>query len=340
MIRKLLGVLLILLSTAMITSLKPTTASQTSYDTTTLAGKLTSVNNTPGLLISLSGYLQQEAAMSDQATSRAAVASTNSAIPPTYVLNSTLDGTTVKSPDVTVNRDTLAATQNEPSIAVDPNNPNRIVVGSNDYVTRTWSCTVNGTPCSELGDAYSGAYYSNDGGATWCCVATDPNNLATLIPGVEHLTGGQYDAGGDPALAFDTQGNVFFAGLGFDRTQAPNTVAVNRGTFDSNGILHWGLPTFIGQTTSKSILNDKEWIAVDTHATSHFTDRIYVSWTRFIFSAQTGRHIQSPIFVAYSKNGGFGVCTAPVHGEAVIHLHESRGLVGRHLDVYVSVAGR
>src|SRR5207247_10758287 len=39
---------------------------------------------------------------------------------------------------------------------------------SNDYVTRTWSCTVNGTPCSALGDAYSGTYYSNDGGATWC----------------------------------------------------------------------------------------------------------------------------------------------------------------------------
>jgi len=47
MIRKLLAVLLILLSTAMITSLKPATASQTSYDTTTLAGKLASVNNTP-----------------------------------------------------------------------------------------------------------------------------------------------------------------------------------------------------------------------------------------------------------------------------------------------------
>src|SRR2546425_12189968 len=105
MIRKLLAVLLILLSTAMITSLKPTTASQTSYDTTTLAGKLTSVNNTPGLLISLSGYLEQEADMSDQATSRAAVASTNRAITPAYVRHCTPDGTTVKSPYVTRRRD-------------------------------------------------------------------------------------------------------------------------------------------------------------------------------------------------------------------------------------------
>src|SRR6266436_5095967 len=129
MIRKLFAVLLILLSAAMLTGLKPATASQTSYDINTLAGKLASVNNTPGLLISLSGYLQQEADMSDQATNSAAVASTDSPITPNFVLNSTLDGTTVKSPDVTVNQDALAATQNEPTIAVDPNNANRVVVG-------------------------------------------------------------------------------------------------------------------------------------------------------------------------------------------------------------------
>src|SRR5436853_5794437 len=283
MIRKLLAVLLILLSTAMITSLKPATASQTSYAINTLAGKLASVNNTPGLLISLSGYLQQEADMSDQATSTVAAASTNRPISPTYVLNSTLDGTTVKSPDVTVNQDTAAATQNEHTVAIDPNNANRIVAGSNDYVTRTWSCMINGTPCSSLGDGYSGTYYSNDGGQTWCCVATDPSHLGTLIPGVERLTGGIYDAGGDPSLAFDSQGHVFFAGLGFDRTAAPNTVAVNKGTFDSEGALTWGPPTFINPTNSPSTLNDKEWIGADTHAGSPFQDRVYVSWTRFLF---------------------------------------------------------
>src|SRR5439155_7229807 len=254
MIRKLLAVLLILLSTAMITSLKPATASQTSYDTTTLAGKLASVNNTPGLLISLSGYLQQEADMSDQATSTAAAAFTNSPISPTYVLNSTFDSTTVKSPDVTVNQDTLAATQNEPTVAVDPNNPNRIVAGSNDYITRTWSCTINGTPCSALGDGYAGAYYSNDGGQTWCCIATDPSHLGTLIPGVERLTGGIYDAGGDSTVFFDNHGNVYFTGLGFDRTTPPNTVTLSKGTFDTSGNLHWGSPTFIDPTTAPSTL--------------------------------------------------------------------------------------
>ena len=76
--------------------------------------------------------------------------------------------------------------------------------------------------------------------------------------------------------------------LGFNRTSPPNTVAVNKGTFDGSGNLTWGPPTFINQTTSPSTLNDKEWIAVDSHSGSPFQDRIYVSWTRFIFQAGTG----------------------------------------------------
>src|SRR5207245_558955 len=215
-----------------------------------------------------------------------------------------LDSTSVAVPSVTVNQDTLGAPQNEPAIAVDPNDADRIVVGSNDYITRTWTCTIDGTPCSALGDAYSGTYYSNDGGATWCCVATDPSHLGTLIPGVERLTGGIYDAGGDPSLAFDSQGHVFYAGLGFDRTAPPSTVAVNKGTFDASGNLTWSAPTFINQTTSPSTLNDKEWITVDHNSSSPFRDRVYVTWTRFIFNAHTGAYVQSPISEVHSSDGG------------------------------------
>jgi len=203
-----------------------------------------------------------------------------------------------------VNQDTAGAPQNETSIAVDPNRPSRVVASANDYVSRTWSCTIGGTPCSALGDAYSGTYYSNDGGATWCCASSDPNHLGTLIPGVTRLTGGQYDAGGDPAVAFDSHGNVFYAGLGFNRTSAPNTVAVNKGTFSAGGALSWGPPVFINQTTAPSTLNDKEWIAVDSHASSAFRDNVYVTWTRFLFNAHNGAYTQSPIFFASSSDGG------------------------------------
>ncbi len=305
-----------------------------SYDINTLAGKVASVNGTAGLQIRMSAFLQQEADAGEVGAT-----SSSSPITPTFVLSSSLDGSSVVSPDVTVNQDTAAASQNETNIAVDPNNPNRVVGAANDYVTRTWSCTVNGTPCSALGDGYSGTYFSNDGGQHWCCTATDPSHLGTLIPGVEHLTGGAYDAGGDPALAFDSRGAVYYAGLGFDRTSPPNTVAVNRGTFDGSGNLTWGPPTFINPTTSPAILNDKEWIAADAHTSSPFRDRVYVSWTRFIFNAHNGNYVQSPIDFAFSTDGGKTFSTPQLISGNVLFDQGSRPIVGPDGTVYVFFEG-
>ena len=307
-------------------------AEQPIYDITTLAGKVASVNGTAGLQIRFSSFIEQEAAEEDSATAAAPIT-------PGHVLSSPLDGTSVAAPAVTVNRDTAGAPQNETAIAVDPNNPNRIVAAANDYVARTWSCSVSGTPCSALADAYSGTYFSNDGGKTWCCSSSDPAHLGTLIPGVTRLTGGIYDAGGDPALAFDSRGRVYYAGLGFNRASPPNTVAVNRGTFDASGKLTWGAPSFINQTTSPSTLNDKEWIAADTHPTSPFRDRVYVTWTRFIFSAGKGNYVQSPIFFASSSDGG-ATFTAPTNIVGTVHYDQgSRPVVGPDGTVYVFFEG-
>src|SRR5882762_11419408 len=116
-------------------------AEQPTYDISTLAGKVASVNGTAGLQIRFSAFIEQEAAQEVAGTSP-------SAITPAHVLSSPLDGTSVAGPAVTVNKDTAAASQNETAIAVDPNNPNRIVAAANDYVTRTWTCSISGTPCS------------------------------------------------------------------------------------------------------------------------------------------------------------------------------------------------
>ncbi len=311
----------------------PAGAATRSYDISTLAGKVASVNGTAGLQIRMSAFLQEEAA------DPSAPSPANPAITPTFVLSSPLDGTSVLAPDVTVNQDTAAASQNETSIAVDPNNPNRIVGSANDYTTRTWACTIGGTPCSALGDGYSGTYFSNDGGSTWCCTNSDPNHLGTLIPGVEHLTGGPYDAGGDPAVAFDSHGRVFYAGLGFDRTSPPNTVAVNTGTFDGSGNLSWGPPTFINPTTSPSTLNDKEWIAADSHSSSPYRDRVYVSWTRYVFNANNGSYIQSPIFFAYSTDHGATFSTPTNISGNVLYDQGSRPMVGPDGTLYIIFEG-
>jgi hypothetical protein len=236
---------------------------------------------------------------------------------------------------VLVNRDTAAAPQNETSIAVDPNNANRVVSSANDYVTRTWTCTISGTPCSALGDGYSGTYYSNDGGSSWCCASSDPAHLGTLIPGVTRLAGGPYDAGGDPAVAFDSRGHVFYAGLGFNRTSAPNTVAVNKGTFSASGQLSWGAPVFINPTTAPSTLNDKEWIAVDSHATSAFRDNVYVTWTRFKFNGHNGAYTQSPIFFVRSTDGGATFSSPKSIVGNVLYGQGSRPVVGPDGTLYV-----
>jgi len=306
------------------------------YDITTLAGKVASVNGTAGLQIRFSALIQQEADTSDLA---ALGDGTGPPIKPTFVLSSPLDGTAVKAPDVTVNQDTAGAPQNETAIAVDPNNPNRVLAAANDYVPRTWSCTIGSTPCSGLGDAYSGTYLSNDGGTTWCCAATDPQHLGTLIPGVNHLAGGQYDAGGDPAVTFDSRGTPYYAGLGFDRLTPPNTVAVNRGSVDAAGNLSWSAPTFINPTTSPSTLNDKEWIAADANSSSPFRDRVYVTWTRFIFNAATGAYRQSPIFEAHSSDGGATFSAPQLIGAPVIYDQGSRPVVGPDGTVYVFFEG-
>ncbi|PYK26401.1 MAG: hypothetical protein DME59_07820 [Verrucomicrobia bacterium] len=318
------------------------TQSARTYDINTLAGKVASVNGTAGLHIRFSALIEQAA------EETFAPGPVNTPITPTYVLTSPLDGTTVLAPAVTVNQDTAAAPQNETAIAVDPNNSNRIVSGANDYVTGTWDCMVGTTPCSALGNGYSGTYYSNDGGSSWCCNSnpnsiytptTDPSQIGTLIPGVEHLVGGQYDLGGDPSVAFDSQGNVFYAGLGFNITSPPNTVAVNKGTFDGGGTLTWGAPTFINPTTAPSILNDKEWIAADWHSGSPFRDRIYVSWIRFVFNPHNGFYVQSPIFFAYSTDGAATFSTPTNISGNVIYDSGSLPIVGYDGTVYVVFEG-
>ncbi len=330
--RMLLTTFMVLMLVAAV-AVQPGAAAKAQYDLNTLAGKVASVNGTAGLQIRFSALIEAEAEEGEPHLTP------GTPITPNFVLSSPLDGNTIAAPAVLVNRDTAGAPQNETAIAVDPNNASRVVAAANDYVTRTWTCDVNGTPCSGLGDGYSGTYFSNDGGQTWCCNSSDPSHLGTLIPGVTRLAGGQYDAGGDPAVAFDSQGNVYYAGLGFNRTSAPNTVAVNKGTFDGSGNLTWGPPTFINQTTSPATFNDKEWIAADWHTSSPHKDRVYVSWTRFLFNPQNGSFVQAPIFFAYSTDGGATFSTPQNISGNVLYDQGSRPIVGYDGTLYVIFEG-
>jgi hypothetical protein len=111
----------------------PSSAAAPKYDINTLAGKVASLRGTAGLQIRFSAFLEQEAEEPE------GIPTPPPAITPIHVLSSPLDGTTIVAPNVLVNQDTAAAPQNETAIAVDPNNPSRVVGGANDYVTRTWA---------------------------------------------------------------------------------------------------------------------------------------------------------------------------------------------------------
>ena len=320
-----------------LTAIGTASAAQTTFDITTLKGKLASIRATAPAEIRFSARLEFAAEGDEGGGPEDVLAEQTPAAPPNPAL---LDGSSIQAPAVTVNQDHGAAPQNETSIAVDPNNPNRVVASANDYVTGTWSCFLAPAfPCSALGDGYSGTYFSNDGGKTWCCASSDPAHIGTLIPGVTRLTGGQYDAGGDPVVAFDSRGNVYYGGLGFNRDSPPNTIAVNRGTFDSSGALHWGPPAFINQTTSPATINDKEWLAVDANPASRFRDRVYVTFTRFLFNPVNGRYVQSPIMFASSTDGAQTFSEPKIVGAPIIFSQGSRPLVGPDGAVYVIFTG-
>ncbi len=138
--RKLLTIFVMLMLLAGVAA-QPGIAAQSQYDITTLAGKVASLNGTAGLQIRFSAFIEQEAEEEEPNLVPSAP------ITPSFVLSSPLDGDTIAGPAVLVNQDTAGAPQNETAIAVDPNNPNRVVAAANDYVTRTWACDVNGTPC-------------------------------------------------------------------------------------------------------------------------------------------------------------------------------------------------
>jgi hypothetical protein len=116
-------------------------------------------------------------------------------------------------------------------------------------------------------------------------------------------------------------------------------VAVNKGTFDGSGNLTWGPPVFINQTTTPTILNDKEWIGADWHVSSPFRDRVYVSWTRYLFSASKGNYVQSPIFFAYSADGGQTFSTPTNISGNALYDQGSRPVVGYDGTVYVFFEG-
>jgi hypothetical protein len=170
-----------------------------------------------------------------------------------------------------VSRGTLLGrgqSQNETVAAVDPNDPNNVLFGQNDY---------------RNGDGSCGFDYSLDGGKTLGDGLLPESFSAPGFIAPRHY----WDASGDPVVAFDSEGYAYYACLQFNRGVTSDLGGDHSGIFvyrSANGGASWtfpGDPVVQDDGLGAVGLNDKEWMTVDTSSGSSFRDRVYVTWSRY-----------------------------------------------------------
>lgn len=165
----------------------------------------------------------------------------------------------------------FAADQNETSVAISPTDPNRILVGANDY--RSFNALWK--------------FLSTDGGLNWTAASLNPaTNLAVAT---------------DPAVAFNTNGDAFYTYGRIDDGGSPyprNDVAAYRST---DGGDSFGNPSIVTSDTAQAnnaqVLADKYYLAIDKSQASTFKNRVYVTWAEY----STGL---SSIKMSYSSDNG------------------------------------
>ncbi|TME47414.1 MAG: exo-alpha-sialidase [Chloroflexi bacterium] len=208
--------------------------------------------------------------------------------------------------------------QNETSIAQDPNNPNHMIGTYNDY---------------RRGDGNCYGSYSLDKGRTWNDT-TIPMSFTRGHPGnilpTDFGKPRQYwQAGGDTSIAWDSKGNAYFSCQVFNRGNAvsnnqdqSSAMLVFRST-QNNGA-SWNFPgRYVTAENdiagSGTVLEDKQLIGADSNslacpssqttvtpgsACSPFQDRVYVTWTEFTLTT-------AYIYEAFSND--YGETFSPRH---------------------------
>ncbi|HED04545.1 MAG TPA: exo-alpha-sialidase [Candidatus Fraserbacteria bacterium] len=187
--------------------------------------------------------------------------------------------------------------QNEPSIAVDPSNPNILAAGANDYrleLLKQFSYFP----------IWMGYYRSTDDGRSWS------NSFIPGYPGDISPAGRAsplHDTLGmsDPVLAFDRRGTLFYAGLAlFDLDNDQNGLVVAR--YTDHGATYAGATLVVRQPAG--LFTDKPCMAIDNSGGLN-DGNIYLGWTRgsdvvsFSRSADHGRSFSSPQVINTPRTG-------------------------------------
>jgi hypothetical protein len=161
--------------------------------------------------------------------------------------------------------------QNEPSVAVDPRSPNVVIAGSNDYC----AAIVNG-------DTWAGYYRSTDGGASWRDSLLPGYPKDSSPAGQASPARGRCSSAGDPTQAFDTQGNLFYGFICFNRAQPVNG-STYVATYDQDGGRYLRTVQVDSGTPSANfagLFQDKINLTVDQTAGPR-SGFVYVAWARY-----------------------------------------------------------
>lgn len=143
--------------------------------------------------------------------------------------------------------------QNETALAVNPTDHDNWVGGANDY---SGPIVLDGRAQSSCG-----FYFTNDSGQTW------GGGILPTQPG--------YTGGGDPSIAFDSDGNVYYACLNFELT-LPGFNLGDSAIFvfkSDDGGHSFGPPVELVSNTTSPGFHDKEFVHVGA-----LTDNVYVAW--------------------------------------------------------------
>lgn len=150
------------------------------------------------------------------------------------------------SPDVRVYQN--PEPQNECSIAVNPTNPDNIVIGFNDYTPGHWIASYS---------------YSTDRGITWTYGGSLPRGTLSGRPFC------------DPWLAFDSSGYLYYVAMSASAGHEIFVCVGRPDAYGDVGPLGFGAPQVVDDGLSGK--NDKPAIAVDATGGT-YDGNIYVVW--------------------------------------------------------------
>jgi hypothetical protein len=187
-----------------------------------------------------------------------------------------LDHITTFDPRVVITRPFEFATQSETSAV---RNGKHVVVGYNSSAASVVE-NIPGLGLAFTQLKFSAFSVSHDGGRTFA---------SGFVPAVNDAVAPF--TFGDPALAIDRRGNIFYASLGVDADGINGTININKST--DNG-------SSFGSGTVVAVDNgsDKEWLAIGPDPIVRSRDNIYVTWTSFQDAG--GSHLM----LARSTDGG------------------------------------